>query len=144
MMRRELQPLCEDPEAVTVLVTAPTGVAAASIDGTTIHQALSITGRPSKKQVAKSSVSHDKLSTMRFLLQNLKVLVIDEISMVGLPMLEDINGRLQLIMETADTTLYGVISVLAVGDFHQLPPVRKQPVYAFSKDSYKRLNPTHL
>ena len=33
MMRRELQVLCEDPEAVTVLVTAPTGVAAASIDG---------------------------------------------------------------------------------------------------------------
>ena len=144
MMRRELQLLCEDPEAVTVLVTAPTGVAAASIDGTTIHQALSITGRPSKKQAPKSSVSHDKLSTMRFLLQNLKVLVIDEISMVGLPMLEDINERLQLIMGTADTTLYGGVSVLAVGDFHQLPPVRKQPVYAFSKDSYKRLNPTHL
>ena len=144
MMRRELQPLCEDPEAVTVLVTAPTGVAAASIDGTTIHQALSITGRSSKKQAPKSSVSHDKLSTMRFLLQNLKVLVIDEISMVGLPMLEDINERLQLIMGTADTTLYGGVSILAVGDFHQLPPVRKQPVYALSKDSYKKLNPTHL
>ena len=144
MMRRELQPLCEDPEAVTVLVTAPTGVAAATIDGTTIHQALSITCRSSKKQASQSSVSHDKLSTMRFLLQNLKVFVIDEISMVGLPMLEDINERLQLIMGTADTTLYGGVSILAVGDFHQLPPVRKQPVYALSKDNYKRLNPTHL
>ena len=76
---------------------------------------------------------------MRFLLQSLKVLVIDEISMVGLPMLEDINVRSQLIMGTADTTLYGEVSVLAVGDFHQLPPVRKQPVYALSKDSYRKM-----
>ena len=63
-----------------------------------------ITGRSSKKRASKSSVSHDKLSTMRFLLKNLKVLVIDEISMVGLPMLEDINERLQLIVCTPNTT----------------------------------------
>ena len=50
---------------------------------------------------------------MRFLLQNLKVLVIDEISMVGLPMLKDINERLQLIMGTADTSLFGGVSILA-------------------------------
>ena len=59
-------------------------------------------------------------------------------------MLEDINERLQLIMGTADTTLYGGVSILAVGDFHQLPPVMKPPLYAQFEDSYKRLNPTHL
>ena len=48
---------------------------------------------------------------------------VDEVSMVGSNMLLEIHKRLQQIKGVADDVMCGGVSVLAVEDLYQLPPV---------------------
>ena len=63
------------------------------------------------------------LNTLRAKYQHLQLLIIDEISMVSAIQLSYIHGRLQQIKGASDTSYFGNVSILAVGDFHQLPPI---------------------
>lgn len=58
---------------------------------------------------------------MRVKFRRLKIICIDEISMVGNKMFNFINLRLQALF--ARNTLFGGFSVLAIGDLFQLKPV---------------------
>ena len=62
-----------------------------------------------------------QLNTMHAHYHDLKVLIIDEISMVGRGMLNFINLRLKEIK--GSTKSFGDVSVLAVGDLYQLKPI---------------------
>ena len=108
-----------EPNDVIVLLSAPTGVAAFNIGGMTLHSALML-GR--SKFGECQSLSHDKANTLRLKLSKLKLLIIDEISMVGCNMLLDIQ-RLNKILVQPDDVMFGNVSILAVGDLYQLPPV---------------------
>lgn len=68
-------------------------------------------------------LSANKLAIMRFILQHLKLIIIDEISMVGYSLFHDIHLRLLDIMGTDYKSYFGGVSVLAVSDFYQLQPV---------------------
>ena len=81
-------------EPVTVLLTAPTGVAAFLINGMTIHSAL-LLGRG--KYGGFQPLNHEKLNSLRCKLSKLALLIIDEVSMVGSNMLLEIHKRLQQI-----------------------------------------------
>ena len=63
--------------------------------------------------------------------------IIDEISMVGADMLLTIHRRLCDIMDS-DEPFEG-LSILAVGDMMQLPPVAQSPVYALPSDDLAAL-----
>ncbi|XP_062607978.1 uncharacterized protein LOC134269784, partial [Saccostrea cucullata] len=140
MAKRELQTLCDDnPEGTTVLLMAPTGCAAKNIKGNTIHSALSIPVSNRKNSVLLP-LSANKLATMRFFLQHLKIIIIDEISMVGYSLLNDIHLRLQDIMGTDSTTYFGGVSVLAVGDFYQLQPVGCKHIFASPSNAFSKLS----
>ena len=65
-----------EPEDVTVLLTAPTGVAAFNIQWMTVHSALLL--RTSK--FTTQPLTQDKLNILRTRLSNLQLLVINEIS----------------------------------------------------------------
>jgi ATP-dependent exoDNAse (exonuclease V) alpha subunit len=91
----------------------------------TLHSALLLHGMFSSK------LSADRLNTLRNCLGKLVVLVIDEISMVGAEMLLEVDRRLREIKST--DRLFGGVSMLAVGDLHQLPPVKQKPVFAVSR-----------
>lgn len=68
-------------EKPKVLLVAPTGVASINIDGTTIHTALDI---PVGHFEKKLPCLNDKMrSSLRNKLSDLKVIIIDEISMVS-------------------------------------------------------------
>ena len=82
-----------EPDDVIVLLTAPTGVAAFSINGMTLHSAFLL---GSGKYTGFQTLSHDRLNTLRSkLLSKLTLVIIDEVSMVGSNMLLEIHKRLQ-------------------------------------------------
>ena len=107
-----------NPDEIKVLKMAPTGKAAYNIGGNTIHSALKV---PANRGFAYYALDTDRLNTLRCQLGKLKLILIDEISMVGAGMLHFINLRLQQIM--GNNALFGGISIIAVGDLFQLQPV---------------------
>ena len=116
-----------EPDEVIILLTAPTGVAAFNIGGMTLHSALML---GCNKYGNYQSLSHDKINTLRTRLSKLKLLIIDEVSMLGSSMLLDIHKRLNEILVQPHDVLFGNISLLAVGDLYQLPPVGQPPVFS--------------
>lgn len=119
--KRLLAHLSENPDDQTVLLTAPTGTAAFNINGMTIHSALGIFKSLS---VDHATLSEDKINNMRSKLENLQILIIDEISMVNKRLLFFVHERLRQLKKMPENCLFGGVSVIAVGDFYQLPPVR--------------------
>lgn len=108
------------PDDLTVLVTAFTGKAAFNVFGMTLHTAFCL--NPSQKGGdAYSKLDEGKANTLRLKFRNLKLVIIDEISMVSSKMFEQVNLRLQQIFQT--NKVFGGKSVLVVGHLRQLPPI---------------------
>ena len=86
----------------------------------TLHSAL-LLGR--SKYSGFQPLSHDKVNSLRAKLSKLMLVIIDEVSMVGSNMLLEIHKRLQQIKGSSDDSVFGGVSILAVGDLYQLPPL---------------------
>ena len=124
-----------NPELATVLLLAPTGVAAINIDGTTVNTGLVI---PKETGDCLRRMSDQKKTQYRMSLKDLKLIIIDEISMIGNITLLHIHQRLKEIFGVASTDLFAGISIIAVGDLYQLPPIKKKAIF----DDYK--NETYI
>ena len=79
-------------------------------------------------------------SALRNRLADLKVIIIDEILMVSTNLLYYIHLRLNEIFGTTDIEPFADLTILAVGDFFQLPSVGGSPVYAEYKKTWQNLN----
>ena len=117
-------------EKPTVLLLAPTGVAAINVNGTTIHSALGIPIECRGFTVPR--LADKKRCSLRLELSNVKLLIIDEISMVSNKLLLFVHQRLIEIFGCVSDfhKPFAGISVVLVGDLYQLPPVLQRPVYA--------------
>ena len=104
------------------LTVAPTGVSAWIIGGDTIDSAFAL--QPNKR-TAHLKASSSSNSNLQFLYEDLAVLFLDEVSMVGPNKLKDMDFRMQDIM--MNKKFMGGVSMVICGDFGQLPPVR-QPI----------------
>ena len=104
-----------NPDLQTVLLMAPTGVAAVNIDGTTVNTALAI---PKETGDNLRAMSDQKKTQLRLALVDLKLVIIDEISMVGNTTLLHIHQRLKEIFGTPSSLLFAGISIIAVGDLY--------------------------
>ena len=111
-----------DPDQPTVLMTAPTGSAAYQIGGSTIDSTFLLYDK------GKNKPSWEKRTIMQVKLQHLVLLMIDEISVIGFKNVLGMNQTICNIKGTHDAE-WGNISVLAVGDLYQLPPVGQSPIY---------------
>ena len=120
-----------------VLLVAPTGVAAVNIDGTTIHSALGLPVGHLKKHLPR--LNDKRRTALRNKLCELRVLIIDEISMVSNLQLHYIHLRLVEIFGCADNVPFAGLIIIAVGDFYQLPPVQQRTVYADYNDIWQNL-----
>ncbi|XP_035663609.1 ATP-dependent DNA helicase PIF1-like [Branchiostoma floridae] len=109
-----------------VVLTAPTGVSAYNIGGSTAHSALSLPVDHTRKgKTQYLPLSAEKLSQLRRKFNNVHTVIIDEISMISNVRLEHIHIRLSEIKDTtADQHSYfGNLNIIAFGDFYQLKPV---------------------
>ena len=106
----------ENPDDKRILLCAYMGFAAFNISGQTICSAFH-----KKMYQGTNHLSADELNTFRIKYRNLKIVIIDEISMVGNRTLNFINTRLQQLMGTKE--VFGGLSVIAVDDLYQLKPV---------------------
>ena len=85
---------------------------------------------------------------MRAILSNAEILIIDEISMVSKELFAYVHWRFQQIK--GNKKPFGGMSVLAVGDFYQLPPLGKaKPLCVYEeggldvwKDNFQMVNLT--
>ena len=108
----------KNPDEAKILLGAPTGIAAFLVKGSTLHSLFHI---PANQGFTYKPLSSDVLNTYRYKFRHVKLLIIDEISVVGNKLLNYINRRLQQIMVSSE--IFGGLSVLAVGDLYQLKPV---------------------
>ena len=87
-----------------------------AIEGTTVHTALKITLSnllPLSIEVAQQ---------YRALFKFVKVLIIDEVSMIGAELLAQIDSRLKQITGNFNDN-FGGLDIVLIGDLRQLPPM---------------------
>ncbi|GBC00669.1 hypothetical protein RclHR1_39340001 [Rhizophagus clarus] len=106
----------------TYLLTAPTGVVAQNVGGSTIHSALRLMQSGSGYQ----SLAFYDLEFKKKL-QTIEILIIEEISMVSATLFNFISNLFARIHNS--DIAFGGISVIVVGDLAQLSPVRGEPVF---------------
>lgn len=113
----------KDKPSPVLKVIAPTGVAAKHVNGETIHAGLMINpaGFTASTTDVVQQLHHDDW-------EHVRLVIIDEKSMISRKILWQIDQRLRQILKKP-TLPYGGISVLLVGDFYQLTPVAAPPLY---------------
>ena len=109
-----------------VLLIAPTDVAAVNIDGTTIHTALNIPIAFFGKNLPH--LDDKTKSSLRNKLSDLKVIIIDEISMVSNDFLFYIHVRLNEIFGSANNELFAEITVINAGHFFSTTNSRRKTI----------------
>ena len=119
-----------------VLLTAPTGKAAYNIKGLTIHRAFYI---PADQKMEYKPLKWDSLSRIQNTFRGIKIIIIDEFSMVGARLLRFIHLRLQ---EVCGNQLpFGGMNILMCGDLYQLKPVRDCWIFENIDNAYGSLAP---
>jgi ATP-dependent exoDNAse (exonuclease V) alpha subunit len=104
---------------VSVGITASTGVAATHLSGMTLHSwtGVGIKGHLTEKQLEELQ----KRNYLRKRLTDVKVLIIDEVSMLSKSTFENVDRILKAFKKNDEP--FGGIQVVLCGDFFQLPPI---------------------
>ena len=112
--------------ALYVRVCAPTGTAAFNIMGETLHRTLSL---PVPITSELPQLAGEQLQALQTRLEGMRLLVIDEMSMVGRKLLRAVDLRLRQAFPHQADVPFGGISVCMLGDFGQLPPVMDRAMF---------------
>jgi len=103
-------------------IVAPTGIAASHIGGSTIHSFFGIGIKESLSDYEIDFMMQREYLYNRF--KNLKILIIDEISMVS-PALFELMDKILRAFKIGDAP-FGGVQIILSGDFFQLPPISSQ------------------
>ena len=112
-----------NPDKQRVLILAPIGVAATNINGATVHSGLGI-------GIGKGffPLNDKQRGILRNKLSEVKLVIIDEISMVSSILFWQLNQRLQEIFGCKNEPFAG-LPVIIYDDLYQLPPVNGTPIF---------------
>lgn len=110
----------------SVVVVAPTGVAAINAGGTTIHSLFQLGFEPfipdRQRRMASDPSKSFRMGKAKIeVLKAMELLIIDEVSMLRADVLDAIDDTLQRYRGSGNA--FGGVQVLYIGDLHQLPPV---------------------
>ncbi len=119
-------------------IIAPTGIAASHIKGQTIHSYFAIGIQEYVSDMYIASLLEKKYLKIQF--DKLKILIIDEVSMVSPELFSVMDSILRAFKDA--TKPYGGVQVVLSGDFFQLPPIskiQKEKRFAWQSSSWKDL-----
>ena len=137
ILAQEWQPLAQS----TWAVTSPPPQIRPHLklpNGTTIHTALSI---PKESGDLAPPMSDRIRTQLRLILSELKLLIVDEISMVANTTSLHVHQRLKEIFNTPNSELFSR-SFIAVGDLYQLPSIRRRAVFEnYKNDTFNLCHP---
>jgi hypothetical protein len=102
----------------TIIFTAMSGVAATLINGETTHSVLGLN---------RSKIQQEEVIEF----SDARLIIIDEISFASADDFTKIHERLQFLMESKRT--FGGLNIVFSGDYSQLEPVKKDPIYKGGK-----------
>jgi hypothetical protein len=111
-------------EAHRIMILAPTGSAAALLNGSTYHSVLGVGTDNQRRSRNKQST----LAQVRTRLQGVDYIFIDEISMIACHELYKISAQLAKARNCMSSP-FGGINMIFAGDFAQLKPVMGQALY---------------
>jgi hypothetical protein len=138
-----------DNQLKSCLVTAPTGIAALNVGGTTLHALFqlplggylpvddfhAVVHACTKFETSKSLVRELRMSqAKRMAIQQAELLIIDEVSMLRADLLDAIDRILRSVRK--HNQAFGGLQLLLVGDMMQLPPVIKREEWELLSDHY--------
>lgn len=113
-----------DAGSIEIMIVAYTGKAAHNVGGMTAHHAFSLPMVDRSSSETFKGLGPEALNSCRVKLAKLKLIIIDEISMMGTSMFDKIHLRMNQIVGNRDPNkIFGGVSMLVLGDFNQLQPV---------------------
>lgn len=122
----------------TIVVLAPTGIAALNAGGMTIHSFFQLSFSPYIPGIGQAEggsrfkrYSKDKIKIIR----SIDTIVIDEISMVRADLLDAIDTKLKRYRNPA--LPFGGVQLVMIGDMQQLPPVAKEEEWRMLSEHYR-------
>ncbi len=101
-------------------ITASTGIAATHLGGMTIHAWSGLGARSALDHYALDKLTTNETVSNR--IRRARVLIIDEVSMLSAETLESVEEICRTIRQ--ETSPFGGLQVVLVGDLFQLPPVK--------------------
>ena len=113
-------------DSLTCAVAALTGLAAFNIGGITIHRLFQLPIEHEGKAAGYWSLLRSSQKVMKTTLRNVKMIIVDEVSMVSSLNLAYMHLRLEEMF--GGNHWFGSKNVMFVGDLLQLPPVSGNPV----------------
>jgi hypothetical protein len=131
-----------------VVCAAPTGVAASLlINGSTLHTLLGMYASTEESEHGGKLAVLPALCTLALekaqrRLRHCRILLIDEVSMVGSYMLGIVDHRLRTIMAQPNLP-FGGVGIVLMGDFFQLPAVHDVPLPTSAKNCMTTAIPTN-
>ena len=111
----------------TIKITAMTGSAASILDNAnTLHMTACL----NKKKLTDKD-QEKWVGT--------KMLFIDEVSFMTSDNLDSLDKKLRFLMQRSNV-LFGNVSIIFVGDFHQMNPVKAKPLYKVNNVQFRAIN----
>lgn len=114
-------------DSLLCAVAAPTGLAAFNVGGITIHRLFQLPVEHAGKTASNWSLPKTSQKVLKPTLCNVKLFIIDEVSMVSSLNLAYIHLRLEELFSKIEW--FGSRNMLLVGDLLQLQPVSGNPVF---------------
>ena len=124
VVSKELLYHSNEPDKPRVLFLGPPGLSAVKIGGTTIHSGLGI--KPGVKLLGLKDKMKASLGNK---LSEVKMIIIDESSMVSSDLFFKINAWLLELFMCSNAVQFAGLTVVLVAGSLQLPPVTGKPVY---------------